>query len=125
MLRWWIVGCGFIGVNLGLLWLCIDVAGIAVFPSTVIASEVGTLLRFLVNDRWVFGHARPTWKRLWQYHLATIGGFVIWLTLTNLLVHQGLHYALAALGGMCGSILVSVSTNFLWIWRRQHAQPPA
>ena len=49
MLRWWIVGGGFIGVNLGLLWLCIDVAGLPVFPATLIASEVGTLLRFLVK----------------------------------------------------------------------------
>ena len=41
MLRWWIVGIAFIGVNLALLYLLVDVLGLAVFVATVIATEVG------------------------------------------------------------------------------------
>lgn len=120
MLRWWIVGIAFVGVNLALLYLLVDVLGLAVFVATVIATEVGTVLRFLVNDRWVFNHPRPTWRRLWQYHLATAGGIAVWLTTTNLLVNLGIHYAIASVLGMGCSVLVSVATNFLWIWRHQH-----
>jgi len=120
MLRWWIVGISFIGVNLALLYVIVDLLGLSVFVATFIAAEIGTVLRFLVNDRWVFGHANPTWKRLWQYHVATAGGAAVWLTATNLLAWWGVHYAIASVLAMACSVFVSLATNFLWIWRRQH-----
>jgi len=120
MLKWWIVGISFIAVNLVLLYLFIDILGLTVFVSTLIATEIGTVMRFLVNDRWVFGHRTPTWGRLWQYHVATAGGIVIWLSMTNLITWWGIHYAIASVVAMACSVFVSMLTNFLWIWRHKH-----
>ena len=78
------------------------------------------VIRFLINDRWVFGHRRPTWTRLGQFHVASAGGGVIWWTLANLLPRFGFPELLAAIAGTAGSVVVSMATNFLWVWRKQH-----
>lgn len=119
MLRWWIVGIAFAGVNIAFLYVLVDLMHLPVLAATVLAAEVGTILRFLVNDRWVFGQRRLTWRRLWQYHVANAGSFGIWLATTNLIVLAGVHYMVASLIGMGCSVLLSIATNFLWIWRHK------
>jgi putative flippase GtrA len=84
---------------------------------TALGAEATLLSRFLVNDRWVFGYRRPTWTRLWQFHVASAGGGVIWWTVANVLPQFGVHYLLAALAGTACSVIFSMATNFLWIWR--------
>src|SRR5438132_2982251 len=103
MVRWWLVGLFFIGIGVAILYAFVDVLKLPLVLGSIIGAEVGTLLRFLVNDRWVFGHRFPTWKRLWQYHVANASGFVIWWGATNLLPHWGIHYLLATIAGMGGS----------------------
>jgi len=113
---WWIVGTAFTLLNIPVLYVLVDLAGVPLAAATLIAGEAGLLARFLVNDRWVFGHRRPTRQRLWQYHLAAAGGFVIWWSATNLLSRTGIHYLAAALLATGASVLWSVATNFLWVW---------
>jgi putative flippase GtrA len=117
MFRWWLVGFLFIGIGIAILWLLVDILKFSLFWGSVIGAEIGTLLRFFVNDHWVFGHTRPTWKRLWQYHGANGSGFVIWWSVTNFLPRFGIHYLLASIAGMAASMSWSLLTNFLWIWR--------
>lgn len=119
MVRWWIVGLFFTGVNIPILWVLVDLLGLKLWLATLLASEFGTLLRFLVNDRWVFGYLRPTWKRLWQYHLAIASSFVIWYSVANLLPRWGIHYLLASILATGCSVGWSMITNFLWIWRKK------
>ena len=119
LVRWWLVGVCFAGFGVGILYVLIDMLRIPLLPGSAVGAEIGTLLRFFTNDRWVFGHRTPTLKRLGQYHLANASSFVIWWSVTNLLPNWGVHYLLAAIVGMACSVGWSMITNFLWIWRRK------
>ena len=126
-LRWLALGVAAAGFNFGLLYILVDGLGISFLIAPLISAELGIVLRFLGNDRWVFDHARPTWRRLGQYHVAVAGGFVVWWATSNLLVYLGVHYMLAALLAIGGSLGLNLVTNFHWIWRDHHpraAQTP-
>jgi putative flippase GtrA len=121
VIRWLAVGTAFAIGGLAIIKL---LAGILVWPYTVAtlcSGEICTLLRFFVVDRWVFEHRRPTWKRLWQYHVANAAGFAIWWAAANLLRVAGVHYILAAVFAMCFSVGFNLLSNFLWIWRKPAA----
>ena len=115
--RWWIVGLGFYVGGIGVLYLFREILGLSLVYSTLAAAELTTLLRFFINDRWVFDYARPTWRRLWQYHVASAGGAAIWWLVANLLPRFGVHYLLASTVGTAASVFYSMFTNFFWIWK--------
>lgn len=117
--RWWIVGLTFTGGGLIVLYVLRDVLRMPLIGATSLGAEATMLLRFLINDRWVFGHRRPSWTRLWQFHVASAGGGAIWFVTANFLPRLGVHYLLAALAGTAGSVIFSMATNFLWIWRNR------
>jgi putative flippase GtrA len=123
LVRWTIVGGVFAALGLGLLKLFFAVLHWPYWLSSALQAEICTVLRFLVNDRWVFNHHRPTWKRLWQYHLANAGGFAVWWVIANLLQRAGVHYLLSAILAAACSAGVSAASNFLWVWRKKF--PPA
>jgi putative flippase GtrA len=108
---------GFYGVGLGTLYVFKDILKLPLMVGTMMAAEGTLLVRFLINDRWVFGHPRPTWARLWQYHAASAGGAAIWWIVSNLLPRFGVHYLIAATIGTGCSAFFSMFTNFLWVWR--------
>lgn len=85
----------------------------------LLVAEVTTVVRYAINDRWVFGELRLRWARLWRFHLANVGGFAIWWAATNFLARAGIHYVLASTAGTASSVLFSMLTNFLWIWRKR------
>ena len=96
-------------------------AGILGWPymlATLLSGEIGTVLRFLVVDRWVFRHPRPTVRRLWQYHVANALGFGIWWGVANLLEAAGVQYLVASVLAMFFSVGVNMLSNFWWIWRK-------
>jgi len=107
----------FVGVNVGLLYLGHEVLGLAIPSATLLAGEVSTVLRFLANDRLVFGHPRPTWRRCWQFHATVLGSFVLWALVTNVLSALGVHYLLASVAGNVSTVGWGLSTSFLWVWR--------
>ena len=119
--RWWVVGFLFTGWSTCVLYLVISRWHWSVPVGSFATAEVGTVLRFAVNDRWVFGYPRPTLRRLWQYHVANAGGFVIWWSVCNVLPSFGIHYLIASVLATCCSVAFSMLTNFLWIWRRKRS----
>ncbi|MES2692354.1 MAG: GtrA family protein [Verrucomicrobiota bacterium] len=124
VVRWSMVGGVFALLTLALIELFSGVLHWPYWLATALQAEITTILRFLVNDRWVFGHKRPTWRRCWQYHVANAGGFAVWYIATNLLQRGGVHYLVApVLGAMC-SAGVSLLSNFLWVWRKKPAVTP-
>ena len=120
--RWWVVGLAFLVINTPLLYALHDMLGLPLWLATLAGGEMGTLARFCVNDRWVFGHHHPSLQRALQYHVAVATSFCIWWVVTNALAQLGLHYLLAAIVGQAASVGWSMLTNFGWIWRRR-AQP--
>jgi putative flippase GtrA len=115
--KWWIVNLAFWLAGLGVLYVLIDLLRIPLMLGTVLAAEITTLLRFVINDRWVFGYHEPTWARLWQFHVACAGGAAIWWCIANPLARVGVHYLVASSLGSAASALFSVTTNFNWVWR--------
>ena len=115
--RWWAVGLVFTGWGLLSMYWLKDRWQVPLMMASVIVAETGTILRFLVNDRWVFGHYRPTLKRLWQYHIANAGSFVVWWAVCNALPFFGVHYLLAFVAATACSVGFSILSNFLWVWR--------
>ena len=118
VVRWIVVGIVFAAVGLGLLKLMAGVLGWPYTLATLLSGEIGTILRFLVVDRWVFRHPRPTLLRLWQYHVANALGFGIWWSVANLLEAAGVQYLVASVLAMFFSVGVNMLSNFWWIWRK-------
>jgi len=114
--RWWIVGLAFTACGLMVLYLLRDVFRMPLMVATSAGAEATLLVRFLINDRWVFGHRRPTWRRLWQFHVASAGGGAVWWTVANVLPRFHVHYLVAAIAGTACSVIFSMATNFFWIW---------
>jgi len=123
--RWFAVGMLFLAVGTVLLWIAKDRLHMPLLAATISSAEVTLLIRFLINDRWVFGNRRPTLKRLWKFHVAGAGGFAIWLVITNLLPYVGVHYLIASAAGSACSMGFSILTNFLWIWRKRPSETAA
>jgi len=118
VVRWLAVGVVFAVVGLGLLKLMAGILGWPYMLATLLSGEIGTVLRFLVVDRWVFRHPRPTVRRLWQYHVANALGFGIWWGVANLLEAAGVQYLVASVLAMFFSVGVNMLSNFWWIWRK-------
>lgn len=123
--RWWIVSLCFWVGGLGLLYAFISLLKMPLMIGTLFAAEITVVLRFLINDRWVFGYPRPSWSRLWQFHLACAGGAAIWWCVANALPRFGVYYLIASAAGSAASVLFSMTTNFRWIWRSRSAQSSA
>ncbi len=123
--RWFAVATLFTALGLALLKLFVDGLHWHYALSTLVQSEICNLLRFLVNDRWVFGYPRPTWKRLVQYHVANAMSFALWWGAANALKALGMNYLLASVFAMVAGFSVSWFTNFRWIWRKRHEPEPA
>jgi putative flippase GtrA len=119
--RWLMVAVGFSMGSLAILYTSVRWFRLSLPLSTFLSAEIATILRFFVNNRWVFDNEKATWRGLWQFHLANGGGFAVWWGISNLLPRYGVPYLLAAVVGIGGSVGISILTNFLWIWRRRRS----
>jgi putative flippase GtrA len=106
------------------MYILVGLLHLSLLVATTISTELPLLLRFLINDRWVFGNRRPTWARLWQFHLASAGGAIVWWIVANALPRFGVHYLIASLAGTACSVCFSMLSNFLWIWRGRGQKAP-
>jgi 8-oxo-dGTP pyrophosphatase MutT (NUDIX family) len=130
IVRWLAAGLFFMGVNTGFLYLLVRLAALRVVVATVVSAEICTVLRFILNEWWVFGTNIFSWRRLWQYHLANGGAFLVWWAGTNVLTGIGLNYIAASILAVSLSTGFSFASNFFWIWRKRfvhgesHTVPP-
>lgn len=117
--RWLLVGLVFMGVTSLFLFWAVDIAGLSVAVGSLVAAEMATLLRYWVNEYWVFRTRSPSWLKLGQFHVANASATAIWWIATNLLDRLGLHHLLAAILAVGLSTGISLVCNFRWIWRRK------
>jgi putative flippase GtrA len=119
LLGWTLVGIAAAGAELALLRVLLEVVGWPLPLASAVAAEVLILVKFLVSDRFVFGHAYPTLSRLAKYHGACAGALVVyWLVINGLGTLLAMEYTLAFVVGTAASFGWSLMTNFLWVWRR-------
>jgi len=115
--RWLFVGGLFTALTVPGLYLFRDLLGLSLMAASVVTWEIGQIMRFLVTDRWVFGHRRPTRRRFFQYHVAAASSFVVWWSVTNLLPRWGVNYLLGSVLATGCSVSWSLATSYVWVWR--------
>jgi len=104
-------------LELGLLRVLFELLGWPLPVATAVAAEVLILAKFLIADRWVFGHAWPAWDRLLRYHGASAGALVVyWLVINGLALFFSLPYVVAFVLGTGAAFVWSLISNFLWVW---------
>lgn len=122
LLRWLFAGLVFLGLSTFFLYIFVDLLGASVMVGTLLTIEASTLLRFYVNEKWVFATHAMCWRRLGHYHVANAGASAVWWIATNILNHFGVNHLIAAILAVGLSTGVSMASNFLWVWRAKH--PP-
>ena len=112
IVRFGIVGLSGIFVNMGLLYLLTEFAGLYYLISAVIAIEVSIVNNFIWNDIWTFGAADNLRfdrkiSRFLSFQAVSMGG---------LLVNMGVLYFLADIFGVYYLIanLVGILIAFIW-----------
>ena len=117
---WFIIGVTASLLELALLRVLYESLVWPLPVATAVAAEVLILVKFFTADHWVFGHSRPTLKRLARYHGASAGALVVyWLVINGLAELLGVPYVAAFVVGTGAAFTWSLVTNFLWVW----AQP--
>ena len=120
LVSWLVLGGAAAVVELLLLKGLYEGLGWALPLATAVAAEVLILAKFLVADRWVFGHPAPDLPRLLKYHGASAGAFVVyWLAINGLVELLAVPYPIGFVLGTAAAFAWSLVTNFLWVW----AQP--
>ena len=121
-LKFCLVGASGVVVNLGLLWILTEVAGLFYLVSAAFSIEISILSNFALNELWTFrDRARSTkgiLKRVVKFNLICVGGLVINLVvlaaLTELL---GVYYMISALFGIAAATLWNYTMSAMWTWR--------
>src|SRR5256885_4110456 len=93
--RWLMVAVCFSAGSIAMLYVFVDALHVRLTAATLFSAEIATVLRFFVNNRWVFDRRAATWRGLWQFHWANAGGFLVWWCISNLLPRYGVHYLIA------------------------------
>ena len=122
-LKFCLVGASGVLVNMGLLWLLTEVAGLFYLLSAAISIETSIISNFILNDYFTFRDRRsPTAKsffnRLLKFNLMSLAGLglnmgVLWL-LTEVF---GLYYLLSNLCGIAVATLWNYLANTWWTWK--------
>ena len=118
-----LVGGSGVLVNMGLLWLLTEKAGLFYALSSVFAIETSIITNYLLNyfvtfkDRQVPG-AKSFLVRLVKFNLVSLGGLVINLGILSFFTEiVGFHYMLSNLIGIAGATLWNYFVNNWWTWK--------
>ena len=122
-LKFCLVGLSGVLVNMGLLWLLTEFAGLFYLLSAAISIETSIISNYLLDDYFTFHDRRsPTVKsalsRLLKFNLVSLAGLatnmgVLWL-LTEVF---GVYYLLSNLCGIAVATLWNYLVNTWWTWK--------
>lgn len=117
------VGASGILVNMGLLWLLTEFAGIYYLVSGAIAKELSIVSNFTLNDFSTFRDRRlpavsSFFSRLLKFNLVSIAGLVINIGVLWLLSEVfGIYYLISNLFGIMLATLFRYALSLWWTWR--------
>lgn len=115
-----VVGVTGVGVNMAVLYLLVQGAGLHHLVAAAIASEASILSNFLLNDRWTFRDVNSTlsWpRRLLHYNAITLGGTALSLGVLALLTDLlGIYYLLANLFAIGAATVANYVLNSRFTW---------
>jgi len=114
---WFVLGVVAAVVELALLRVLVEIVTWPLALATAVAAETLILAKFVIADRWVFGHARPTIERLVRYHGACFGALLVyWLVVNGLATLVETPYVVGFVLGTAAAFAWSLFSNFRWVW---------
>ena len=123
-LKFGLVGISGIAVNMGMLWLLTELAGLYYLISSLIAIFLSILNNFIWNDRWTWHDRRSPgfrafWTRFLKFSLVSCvtaygGNWGILYCLTRFL---NVHYLIANLTGIAAASVLNFIFNHIWTFR--------
>jgi putative flippase GtrA len=118
MAGWFAVGVVAVALELGCLMVLYHWIEAPLWIASSVAAETLMLARFFVTDRWVFGHRKASLRRLWRYHAACAGAFVLsWSVLNTSATFFGVPPVIAWVLGTSVALAWSAWTNLKWVWQ--------
>jgi dolichol-phosphate mannosyltransferase len=118
-----LVGLSGVLVNLGLLYLLTEFAGLYYLISAAISIESSIVSNFILNNFFTFADRRlPGAKsfvnRLLRFNLVSLAGLAINMGVLGLLTEVvGIYYLISQLFGIAAAILWNYLVNTWWTWR--------
>lgn len=131
VLRYMLVGGSGAVLNMAILFLLTEFAGLHYLVSAGIAVETGILATFVLHDHWTFPErggdaSRALVERLGKYHsVALVGGALNWTLLALFTEFLGVYYLLANALAIILAFLWNYTGNVVWTWRRSDTQQTA
>lgn len=115
-LRFGIVGGSGVVVNMAALWLLHDELRLAADPAIVLAVGLAIVNNFIWNNYWTFGASGVAPRRVVQFVAISLVGMAINVAVFKVLLHFGVFYLLADLGGIGVAIVWNFIANSRWTW---------
>jgi len=118
-----LVGLSGVLVNMGLLWLLTEFAGLFYLISAAISIETSIISNFVLNNYFTFAdRGSPGIKsflaRMLKFNLVSLAGLVVNMGVLWLLTEGfGVYYLLSNLFGIAGATLWNYLVNTWWTWR--------
>jgi dolichol-phosphate mannosyltransferase len=122
-IKFCLVGLSGVGVNMGLLWLLTEYAGLVYMISAAIAVETSIITNFLLNNFFTFrGRSepgtRPFFQRLLKFNMISLAGLGINLGLLSLFTEVfGIYYLVSNIIAIAIVTLWNYLLNTWWTWR--------
>jgi len=115
-----VVGASGVVVNLGLLYIFVNFAGLDKFLSGALAIELSILNNFFWNNLWTWRERRAesVFLRLLKYNLATastsaLGNYAMFAFLLKL----GLNYLIADAIGIGVAVIINFFLSDRWVFK--------
>jgi len=118
-----LVGGSGVLVNMGLLWVLTEIAGLYYLLSSAIGIETSIITNFTLNNFFTFHDRRSPGfkiflKRLLKFNTVSLGGLILNMSVLWFLTSVvGFHYLVSNLFGIAAATLWNYVANLLWTWR--------
>ncbi len=117
------VGASGAGVNLGLLALFVQVAGMDEIVSVALSYEISILTNFMLNEIWTFRDRRVPGRkslliRAVKFNMVSLVGWAINLAVFSMVFKiAGIHYIVSEIIAIGAATLWNFFANVKWTWR--------
>ena len=122
-IKFCLVGLSGVGVNMGLLWLLTEYAGLPYLLSATISVETSIITNFLLNNFFTFrgrseSGTKPFFQRLLKFNLVSLIGLGINLGLLSLFTEVfGIYYLVSNIIAIIIVTMWNYLLNTWWTWR--------
>ena len=116
-----VVGGSGVVVNLGLLWILTEFAGLFYLYSALISIEASIISNFMLNEHWTFRDRRQKhismFRRGVKFNIVSIAGMLINMAVLYVFTEfAGLYYMYSEMLGIVAAFLWNYFINLYWTW---------